>query len=166
MVKKEGCWVRRGVIATCCVKGPLHLKATAASRGASTGGSAWLGSGFSELWWRRPLEAALGITPPLLELDTALLCLGVSKCPGLNVSVLPRKPPCTVPCGSACTISSSLSRRRDCPHLEMRKQPRALGLKALRWAERRGLAPAGAPACVSEPGAECGRVGLSGPEAV
>lgn len=80
MVKKEGCWVRRGVIATCCVKGPLHLKATAASRGASTGGSAWLGSGFSELWWRRPLEAALGITPPLLELDSTAL-LGCQQVP-------------------------------------------------------------------------------------
>lgn len=86
--------------ATCCVRGPLHLQS------------------HSSLSWR-PLAVVLAYrllravvaapsggcsgdyTYPLGAGHSTVPCLGVSKSPGLNVSVLPRKPPSSVPCSSA-----------------------------------------------------------------
>lgn len=102
--------------ATCCVLGPLHPQGPAASRGVH-----WrqcLGTGFSELWWRRPLEAALGIPPAGVELDT-------QHCALLGCQQVPRAKCERALCPAAplSAIFSSQSRRRGCPHLQMGKQP-------------------------------------------
>lgn len=65
--------------ATCRVQGPLHLQGHSTLRSQVTW---YLGTGLSELWWRRPLEAALGITAVRLGLDTALRLLGCQQTQG------------------------------------------------------------------------------------